>query len=42
MFGKLVLVMHRDTAEGPEGIVVGTLKLVGTDKEVIYDNFKDA
>lgn len=23
-----------------EGIVVGTLKLVGTDEEVIYQNFK--
>lgn len=37
--GKPVLVM-RDTAERPEGIAAGTLKLVGTDKEVIYKTFK--
>lgn len=37
--GKPVLVM-RDTTERPEGIVAGTLKLVGTDEQVIYDNFK--
>ena len=37
--GKPVLVM-RDTTERPEGIVAGTLKLVGTDEEVIYQNFK--
>ena len=37
--GKPVLVM-RDTTERPEGIKVGTLKLVGTDEEVIYENFK--
>ena len=37
--GKLVLVM-RDTTERPEGIKAGTLKLVGTDEEVIYQNFK--
>ena len=37
--GKPVLVM-RDTTERPEGIAAGTLKLVGTDEEVIYDNFK--
>lgn len=36
--GKPVLVM-RDTTERPEGIEAGTLKLVGTDEEVIYDNF---
>jgi UDP-N-acetylglucosamine 2-epimerase (non-hydrolysing) len=24
----------------PEGIAAGTLKLVGTDEEVIYENFK--
>ena len=36
---KPVLVM-RDTTERPEGIEAGTLKLVGTDEEVIYDNFK--
>ena len=37
--GKPVLVM-RDTTERPEGIEAGTLKLVGTDEKVIYDNFK--
>lgn len=37
--GKPVLVM-RDTTERPEGIVAGTLKLVGTDEETIYQNFK--
>ncbi len=38
--GKPVLVM-RDTTERPEGIKAGTLKLVGTDEEVIYRNFKE-
>lgn len=33
--GKPVLVL-RDTTERPEGIAAGTLKLVGTDSEVIY------
>lgn len=37
--GKPVLVM-RDTTERPEGIEAGTLKLVGTDEEVIYSEFK--
>ena len=37
--GKPVLVM-RDTTERPEGIKAGTLKLVGTDEEVIYSEFK--
>ncbi len=37
--GKPVLVM-RDTTERPEGIAAGTLKLVGTDEETIYKNFK--
>ena len=37
--GKPVLVM-RDTTERPEGIAAGTLKLVGTDEEVIYQSFK--
>lgn len=37
--GKPVLVM-RDTTERPEGIEAGTLKLVGTDEEVIYREFK--
>lgn len=38
--GKPVLVM-RDTTERPEGIEAGTLKLVGTNEEVIYKNFKE-
>lgn len=37
--GKPVLVM-RDTTERPEGIAAGTLKLVGTDENVIYNTFK--
>ena len=37
--GKPVLVM-RDTTERPEGVKAGTLKLVGTDEQVIYDNFR--
>ncbi len=37
--GKPVLVM-RDTTERPEGIRAGTLKLTGTDEEVIYQNFR--
>lgn len=36
--GKPVLVM-RDTTERPEGIVAGTLRLVGTEEKVIYDEF---
>lgn len=36
--GKPVLVM-RDTTERPEGIEAGTLKLVGTDEETIYQEF---
>ena len=35
--GKPVLVM-RDTTERPEGVVAGTLKLVGTDEDVIYSS----
>lgn len=38
--GKPVLVM-RDTTERPEGIAAGTLKLVGTDEEMIYKSFKE-
>ena len=38
--GKPVLVM-RDTTERPEGIEAGTLRLVGTDEETIYSNFKE-
>ena len=37
--GKPVLVM-RDTTERPEGIAAGTLKLVGTQEETIYREFK--
>lgn len=37
--GNPVLVM-RDTTERPEGIAAGTLKLVGTEEETIYQNFK--
>ena len=37
--GKPVLVM-RDTTERPEGIKAGTLKLVGTNEETIYESFK--
>ena len=37
--GKPVLVM-RDTTERPEGVAAGTLKLVGTSEENIYNNFK--
>ena len=38
--GKPVLVM-RDTTERPEGIAAGTLKLVGTEEEEIYQNFTE-
>lgn len=37
--GKPVFVM-RDTTERPEGIVAGTLKIVGTNEEVIHKTFK--
>ena len=36
--GKPVLVM-RDTTERPEGIMAGTLKLVGTSEKIIYEEF---
>ena len=36
--GKPVLVM-RDTTERPEGVIAGTLKLVGTDEDCIYQAF---
>lgn len=39
-YGKPVLVM-RDTTERPEGVDAGTLRLVGTDEETIYKNFKE-
>lgn len=37
--GKPVLVM-RDTTERPEGIAAGTLKLVGTEEETIYQSIR--
>ncbi len=37
-FGVPVLVM-RDTTERPEGVKAGTLRLVGTDEEMIYNTF---
>ncbi len=39
-YGKPVLVM-RDTTERPEGIDAGTLRLVGTDEETIYEAFSE-
>ena len=38
--GKPVLVL-RNTTERPEGIEAGTLKLVGTDEEIIYEKTKE-
>lgn len=38
--GKPVLVL-RDTTERPEGIVMGTLKLAGTEEEMIYSLAKE-
>lgn len=37
--GKPVLVL-RDTTERPEGVIAGTLKLVGTDTSLIYEETK--
>ena len=39
-YGVPVLVM-RDTTERPEGVDAGTLRLVGTDEEVIYRSFTE-
>lgn len=39
-YGVPVLVM-RDTTERPEGVDAGTLRLVGTDEEVIYSAFTE-
>ena len=39
-YGKPVLVM-RDTTERPEGVEAGTLRLVGTDEDVIYRSFTE-
>lgn len=38
-YGKPVLVM-RDKTERPEGLAAGTLRIVGTEEESIYSNFK--
>ena len=38
-YGKPVLVM-RDTTERPEGVEAGTLRLVGTSEDAIYQAFK--
>ena len=38
--GKPVLVM-RDTTERPEGVMAGTLKLVGTDENTIYASVRE-
>ena len=38
--GKPVLVML-DTTERPEGVAAGTLRLVGTDEQVIYEAFTE-
>jgi UDP-N-acetylglucosamine 2-epimerase (non-hydrolysing) len=38
--GKPVLVL-RDTTERPEGIQAGTLRLVGTDEDAVYNNIKE-
>ena len=37
--GKPVLVL-RDTTERPEAVVAGTVKLIGTDEKVVYDEAK--
>lgn len=39
-YGVPVLVM-KDTTELPEGVEAGTLRLVGTEEENIYRNFKE-
>lgn len=39
-YGVPVLVM-RDTTERPEGVEAGTLRLVGTDEEIIYQAFTE-
>jgi UDP-N-acetylglucosamine 2-epimerase (non-hydrolysing) len=31
----------RDTTERPEGILAGTVRLVGTEEQGIYENFKE-
>lgn len=37
-FGKPVLVL-RDVTERPEGVDAGTLKLIGTSEQAVYENF---
>ena len=37
--GKPVLVL-RDTTERPEGVEAGTLRLVGTDEDAVYEGFR--
>lgn len=37
--GNRNLIWMRDTTERPEGIKAGTLKLVGTEEETIYQEF---
>ncbi len=34
------MLVMRDTTERTEGVKAGTLKLVGTNEEVIYESFK--
>ena len=38
--GKPVIVL-RDTTERPEGVQAGTLKLAGTNEEVLYNMIKE-
>lgn len=38
--GKPVLVL-RDTTERPEGVEAGTLRVIGTDEDAVYDNAKE-
>lgn len=40
LFGRPILGM-RDTTERPEGVKAGTLRLVGTDEEEIYNILKE-
>lgn len=35
------MLVMRDTTERPEGVKAGTLKLVGTDEEMIYNTFTE-
>ena len=40
-FHNFLKVVMRDTTERPEGIKAGTLKLVGTDEDMIYRSFTE-